>query len=511
MAIKYGFFNSIGGDRKYNADDIGKYLMGIISSGVYADASTSLQVLANDGMDVEVQPGRAMLHYHYMENDSPLVLTLDRGGTQDRVDAIVARLDLNNRLCEIVVKKGTEAAKPAAPAMERTDTIKEYMLASVYITKLSASITQLNITDTRADNTVCGWVTGVIEQVDTSTLFAQWQAAYEEAYAAWGRFLDSLDGDILPIPSADDVGKVVMVNDTYDGYVLGQPKAGAPWNIADNSDWSNPVNQRGKIVYNSNEQTIDRWRAEANGATGVLQLNNGYITMETHTSKTRWVTQRYDDNTLTAGETYTVAIWLLDGSVLVNNATIPQGGDSIDLYLGEKFQARLKHNSFGLICWSDAEKVISYNITHVGLFKGAYTSKTIPDYQPKGYGAELAECMRYFERIGTGTTDVIGQAIYVPSGATCAKVFVPYTVKKRTNKPTCTVSSADQYRLRVYNAKSGSGTAGTAISTISAAYIEGTGVLLNIGFSATNADYICALQRSDNATSAWVDISADIL
>lgn len=169
MAIKYGFFNSIGGDRKYNADDIGRYLMGMVSSGVYAEKATSLQVLAADGMRVEVQPGRAMLDYHYMENDSPLTLTLDNGGTQDRVDAIVARLDMNNRLCTIAVKKGTEAAKPSAPAMERTDTVKEYMLASVYIAKLSSSVTQSNITDTRADKTVCGWVTGLIDNGDGQT------------------------------------------------------------------------------------------------------------------------------------------------------------------------------------------------------------------------------------------------------------------------------------------------------------------------------------------------------
>ena len=254
MSIKYGFFNSIGGDRRYNADDIGKYLMGIISSGVYADKSTSLQVLATDGMNVEVQPGRAMLHYHYMENDSPLTFTLDKGGTQDRVDAIVARLDLSNRLCEIAVKKGTEAAKPAAPTMVRTDTMKEYMLARVYITKLTSSITQSNITDTRADNTVCGWVTGVINQVDTSTLFVQWQAAYEKAYAelgdyteaqkaAWENFLESLDDDILPVPTANDVGKVIKVNNTYDGYILGDAQMEIPITSAvptDSDIWIDP-------------------------------------------------------------------------------------------------------------------------------------------------------------------------------------------------------------------------------------------------------------------------------
>ena len=182
------------------------------------------------------------------------------------------------------------------------------------------------------------------------------------------------------------------------GFVNQQVKKAAPRNLLDNSDFSNPVNQRGQSVYDAGVYTIDRWYAEANGASNVFQLNDGYITMSSHTTASKWASQRYEDNTLTAGETYTVAIWLLDGSVLVNHATIPNGGGSIDVYLAEKFQARLIHNSFGLILWNKADSVISYNITHVGLFKGVYTAETIPDYQPKGYGAELAECQRYLQR-----------------------------------------------------------------------------------------------------------------
>jgi hypothetical protein len=236
VAITYGFFNSVAGDRKYNAEQIGRYLQGIVSSGVYADSSTSLQVLANDGMAVEVQPGRAMLHYHYMENDSPLVLPLSAGGTLDRIDAIVARLDLTRRLCEIVVKQGTEASTPAAPAVTRTDTVKEYMLAQVRVPRLSSAITQANITDTRANKAVCGWVTGIIDQVDTSTLFKQWENAYnaaisemDEALAAqqqtfreWYEALTDnyTDGTGLPIPTPAHAGKIPAVNETGDGYTL---------------------------------------------------------------------------------------------------------------------------------------------------------------------------------------------------------------------------------------------------------------------------------------------------
>ena len=47
MAIKFGFFDSLNGDRKYTAAEIGRFLHGIINSGVYPDGSTALQVIDN--------------------------------------------------------------------------------------------------------------------------------------------------------------------------------------------------------------------------------------------------------------------------------------------------------------------------------------------------------------------------------------------------------------------------------------------------------------------------------
>lgn len=238
MAITYGFFDSVGGDRKYSASNIGRYLHGIVSSGVYADSSTSLQVLAGDGMQIQVQPGRAMLDYHYMENDAPLPLTLAEGGTQDRYDAIVAVLDVNNRLCAIEVREGTPSANATVPAVQRTDLVKEYMLASVHIPKYTKALTQENITDTRPDNAVCGWVHGVIDQVDTSTLHAQYEAAYASKIAELAAYLETKKAEIdsrlasidsainaenvvgVPIPTASNAGQVPTVHRSGTRYTL---------------------------------------------------------------------------------------------------------------------------------------------------------------------------------------------------------------------------------------------------------------------------------------------------
>ena len=52
--------------------------------------------------------------------------------------------------------------------------------------KNTSTITQAMITDFRT-SALCGYVTGLIKQVDTSTLFAQWQAAYEGILRAGDR------------------------------------------------------------------------------------------------------------------------------------------------------------------------------------------------------------------------------------------------------------------------------------------------------------------------------------
>lgn len=190
MAIKCGFFDSVDGDRKYTAEDIGRYLHGLVSSGVYADSSRSMQVLIGSYMEIEVQKGRAMLDGYYMELTEPYRITLSEGGAQRRIDAIVARLDKTRRLCEIAILEGTPGTTPAVPTVTRSETVKEYMLAYVEIPALAVAIYQDQIYDTRADKAVCGWVTGIIDQVDTSTLYTQWETAYK---AAFDRFTKDAD------------------------------------------------------------------------------------------------------------------------------------------------------------------------------------------------------------------------------------------------------------------------------------------------------------------------------
>lgn len=183
MAITYGYFNSVDGDRKYNADQMSEYFDGLVSNGVYESVGGALQVIAGTNMSVNVQTGRGIINCKWINNNAVLPLTITQAHAMlDRYTAVVMKLDITNRLMTITTKDGTAASTPVKPTLQNDATGVELCLAWIYVNAGATTITQDKIEDARPSSD-CGWVTGLIEQVDTSTLFLQYQTAYENYYA----------------------------------------------------------------------------------------------------------------------------------------------------------------------------------------------------------------------------------------------------------------------------------------------------------------------------------------
>ena len=184
MSVSSGFFNSVNGDRTYTADQMSEYFLGIIGDGVCENVGGRLAVSAGSGMSVSIASGRAFIGSKWLENSAAYNLSITGADASlNRYTAVIVRLDRANRTMMLTTKDGTSATSPTKPQMTVTSTgISEICLAYVYVPMGSTSISASNITDTRADSNICGWVTGVIEQVDTSDLFNQWQAAYQAYY-----------------------------------------------------------------------------------------------------------------------------------------------------------------------------------------------------------------------------------------------------------------------------------------------------------------------------------------
>lgn len=174
--MRSGMFTSVNGDRKYTSAFFAEYFASFIGNGIFPNPSTNTQVIADGGMSVIVQEGKAWIDGYILYVDNPQSLTLDTGDNLlPRIDKIVIRLDKINREIVLAIKKGTPATNPTAPNLQRDGDKHELGIANVRVDKAASVINQSNITDLRLNSSQCGIVKGTIEEIDTTTLFNQYQ------------------------------------------------------------------------------------------------------------------------------------------------------------------------------------------------------------------------------------------------------------------------------------------------------------------------------------------------
>ena len=165
---KSSFFNSVSHDRTYKAEDWAEYFASFIGNGVFPVPSTGLQVVAHDGMKLNVKTGN-------------LAVELDTAdGQLNRIDRVVVRWDLTNRVMSVKVKSSSFSASPTAPALQRDADVYELALADIYVGAGVTAITQSKITDQRLNTSLCGVVAAVVQQIDTAAFNAQLQAWFAE-------------------------------------------------------------------------------------------------------------------------------------------------------------------------------------------------------------------------------------------------------------------------------------------------------------------------------------------
>lgn len=176
-----------------------------------------------------------------------------------------------------------------------------------------------------------------------------------------------------------------------------------PRNLLDNSDFRNPVNQRGatsKTFNNSVYQYfVDRWcHVDWSGnSDGTLTISGDGITA---TNEMVHFYQRFEPGYLNSNKTYTLALYYSDG-------TIELGTDNY------QFEIAYKEEYIQVRFTLAAGKTISM----AALYEGEYTADNLPPYVPKGYAVELAECQRYYQKypyIGLTCRNNGGASILLP-------------------------------------------------------------------------------------------------
>lgn len=203
MAEWSGFFDAhkVGEswDRTYLAEDFAKFFAPLIGNGIFAGKSNELQVFQSvpAGMSVVLSSGQSWIEGYGYVNDSDLVIPVDPAdGALGRIDRIVNQWSFADRRIRTVWKKGTPAVNPVAPTLRWDSDYKELNICTLDISAGLSAITQDKIHDTRMDSSVCGWVTSLIEQVDTSTLYIQWEAQAKLVLDAIQKELTDLEAGV---------------------------------------------------------------------------------------------------------------------------------------------------------------------------------------------------------------------------------------------------------------------------------------------------------------------------
>lgn len=158
MSITYGFFNSVAGDRLYNADDISRMFEPYSTDGVFKEYSNGFKVGVNNGLSVAIHGGMAKINGKWVRNSGVETRSISPTNSSfDRIDAVVLRLDSDEREITLEIKEGTPAMQPKMPEIINRGGIREICLAVVNVAAGATEIIDSDIIDKREDETLCGF------------------------------------------------------------------------------------------------------------------------------------------------------------------------------------------------------------------------------------------------------------------------------------------------------------------------------------------------------------------
>ena len=200
----------------YSAEDVATYLC-TRTSGVYSK-ETNFAVRTTGTRQITVAPGLAWINYDDFKGVSVCsreenVLTVpEADNTLNRVDRVVLQFDTSENITAIKLKTGTPAVAAQPPDILQNHNQYELGLCTISVPAGSTAVTAADITDTRADETVCGFMRDGVTGIPTGTLVQQWQAVIESMKG--GSFYTRAEVDAL-LKSVDPfpVGSIYQSTD----------------------------------------------------------------------------------------------------------------------------------------------------------------------------------------------------------------------------------------------------------------------------------------------------------
>ena len=189
----------------YDAEDVSTYLC-TRTSGVYAKDS-NYAVSVTGARQITVAPGLAWINYDDFKGVSAcsreaVNLTIpDADSTLSRIDRVVLQFDTAANLTAVKLKTGTPAAAPEPPAILQNHNQYELGLCTVSVPAGSSVITAADITDTRADEAVCGVMRDGVTGIPTAQLVARYNAILTAMQQSGNAQLQQLAAAIASVDS----------------------------------------------------------------------------------------------------------------------------------------------------------------------------------------------------------------------------------------------------------------------------------------------------------------------
>lgn len=177
MSVSSGFFNSLNGDRKYNAAQMSAIFDGLIIDGVFASIGTAFAVNAAGGLTVNVGIGKAWFDHTWTVNDSILPMTAPEAEVLlDRIDAVVLEVNGTESVRENTIKfvKGNPSSAPSRPTLTNEGNVHQYPLCYIYRKYGTAIINQADITPMVGTEST-PFVTGILQTISLDELLGKWQ------------------------------------------------------------------------------------------------------------------------------------------------------------------------------------------------------------------------------------------------------------------------------------------------------------------------------------------------
>lgn len=177
MSVTCGFYNSLNGDRKYDAAQMSSIFDGLIVDGVFASIGTAFAVKAAGGLTVNVGIGKAWFDHTWTVNDSILPMTAPEAEVLlDRIDAVVLEVNAMESVRDNTIKfvTGTPSSAPVRPTLKNEGNVHQYPLAYIYRKYGTSVVTQADITPMVGTEST-PFVTAILQTISLDELLGKWQ------------------------------------------------------------------------------------------------------------------------------------------------------------------------------------------------------------------------------------------------------------------------------------------------------------------------------------------------